>query len=476
MKKFIYFAMLASIAPGFVFAFCGLYVAKTDRKLFNKGSEVIIVRDGNNTVLTMSNDFEGDAKDFAMVVPVPIVIKKSDIKIADQSVFDILNAYSAPRLVEYYDENPCNSDKFYKMESMVDSAPMANASEKDVEKSAVKNKVKIEASYTVGEYDILVLSAKESDGLQNWLTENGYKIPENAKEVLTPYIKSNTKFFVAKVNLKNQKKIGAEKLRPLQIKFSSPKFMLPIRLGMANAKDVQDLIVYAFAKTGQVECTNYRTVEMPTDLDMPMMIKDKFSNFYKAIFTKAWKKNGKNIVLKEYAWDLSGTNYMHCDPCVGTIPEGSDLVKAGVWWLNVNEEYRYSGSATYQESVFMTRLHVRYDRANFPQDLQFQNTPNTENYQARYVLHHDATGDMSCEAANEYKQNLAERKKLEEYNLLKYAGWTKGQHGNYKVAVEPTQKSEGNMSFLFFTTMGGLVLSIIYKAYAANRNNNIFSK
>ena len=32
-----------------------------------------------------------------------------------------------------------------------------------------RSSVKIEAKYLVGEYDILILSAKESSGLKNWL-------------------------------------------------------------------------------------------------------------------------------------------------------------------------------------------------------------------------------------------------------------------------------------------------------------------
>ena len=40
--------------------------------------------------------------------------------------------------------------------------------------------VTIEAQYTVGEYDILILSAQQSSGLETWLRENGYRIPAGA--------------------------------------------------------------------------------------------------------------------------------------------------------------------------------------------------------------------------------------------------------------------------------------------------------
>ena len=54
--------------------------------------------------------------------------------------------------------------------------------------------------------------------------------------------------------------------------------MLPIRLGMANSQGTQDMIVYAFTKTGRVECTNYRTTKMPTDRKVPLFIKDQFGD------------------------------------------------------------------------------------------------------------------------------------------------------------------------------------------------------
>src|SRR5215510_13918764 len=89
-------------------AFCGFYVAKADTKLFNKASQVVLVRQGDRTVLTMANDFRGDPKEFAIVIPVPVVLQKGQIHIGDKALLDHLDAYSAPRLVEYFDEDPCS--------------------------------------------------------------------------------------------------------------------------------------------------------------------------------------------------------------------------------------------------------------------------------------------------------------------------------------------------------------------------------
>src|SRR6187200_1725481 len=335
MKKGAAIILLTAMITHEAAAFCGFYVSKADGTLKNKTSQVILVRDGNRNVITMYNDFKGNFKDFAMVVPVPVVLQKKDIKVVDQAIFNTLNEYSKPRLVEYYDQNPCAQYEYDKalqgkapgIMSEVVVTGYGNAKRKDLG-------VKIEAKYLVGEYDILILSAKESSGLKTWLEENGYKIPAGADEVLEPYIKSNLKFFVVKVNEAEKKKLPGNFLRPIQISFTSPKFMLPIRLGMANADGDQDMIVYAFTKKGRIETTNYRTVSLPTGKNIPLFVKNNFGNFYANLFQNQWDKEGKALAMLEYAWDVSPKNYVKCDPCVATAPSTQDLVQAGVWWLN----------------------------------------------------------------------------------------------------------------------------------------------
>lgn len=408
---------MLAIANYTVFAFCGFYVAKADASLFNNKSEVILVRDGQRTTVTMSSDFKGDVRDFAMVVPVPVVLKQEDIKVVNRSVFSQLDNYSAPRLVEYYDHNPCQP---FVIEELDFSAARSISSDNESVKLVAKSNhgVSIEARYQVGEYDILILSAAESDGLQMWLTENGYKIPATAAEVLTPYIKSKMKFFVVKVNLAKLQSKGESYLSPIQIAFNSPKFMLPIRLGMANSTGTQDMIVYAFSKQGRVECTNYRTVKVPSDRNIPLFIQPKFGEFYSRVFNRAYQHEGRNSVFLEYAWDVTPNYGMKCDPCVGPPPMEQEFVDAGVGsWLG--------------SRIFFTRLHVRYDRAHFPSDLVFQETPNNEYFQARYILTHPAEGDFDCEEGKEYLSTLAAKRKLEVDELTALTGRTYSESAKY---------------------------------------------
>lgn len=410
MKKIILQLLVITVTSQ-VKAFCGFYVAKAGANLYNNKSEVIMVRDGQKTTLTMSNDFKGDVKDFAMVVPVPELLKKEDIKVVNRDVFSKLDAYSAPRIVEYYDPAPCNvvmnESKRKWME--YDMAP-APTSVTTIDKSEFY-KVTIEAQYTVGEYDIIILSAEQSGGLYAWLKDNGYSIPENAKEVLQPYINDRLKFFVVKVNLNNAGSTGFDYLRPIQITYNSDRFMLPIRLGMANSKGFQDLVVYSFTKTGRVECTNYRTEKMPTGNNVPTFVKTQFDSFYIKTFNKQYYKNNKSTVFLEYAWTVTPSFVgVKCDPCVGNPPMGQEFTDAGVSWAN-----------DASQTVFFTRLHVRYSRNEFPQDLMFQVTPNNEHYQARYVVTIPSPY-TDCEPGKIYLKEVEERKVDEVLEFCKLTG------------------------------------------------------
>ncbi len=412
---------LAAVAmTGGAVAFCGFYVAKADTRLFNKASKVAIMRDGERTVLTMSNDYQGDLKEFAMVVPVPVVLEEGQIHVTDNAVIDHLDAYTAPRLVEYFDEDPC-----LVYERMEMAAPMSS-SDDIIVTAAKRNKglgVTIEAEYTVGEYDIVILSAKESGGLATWLRENGYKLPEGADQTLGSYIRQGTKFFVAKVNLKEQSKTGLKYLRPLQIAFESPKFMLPIRLGTLNADGKQELFVFALTRTGRIETTNYRTVKLPTGSNIPVYVKNEFGDFYKAMFAEQVEREAERAVFLEYAWDMNW-----CDPCAADPLSNEELRELGVYWTDSADDgqpitRRRPAPSGGAQDVFVTRLHVSYDAAHFPEDLMFKETGDRENYQGRYVLRHPYRGDAKCEAATDYRASLPKRFEAEAQTLASLTGW-----------------------------------------------------
>jgi hypothetical protein len=411
-------AILAHLATGPASAFCGFYVAQADSKLFNTSSKVVLARDGDQTAITMASDFEGDAKEFAVVVPVPTFIERKQIGVVDPKTIDHLDHYTAPRLVEYHDEDPCHP-------VMMMLATPAAAMPSPVHDVAVVKRygVTIEASYDVGEYDVLILSANQSNGLVNWLTDNKYRIPQGAEDVLGSYIKQNMHFFVAKVNLERMKGLGNNYLRPLQVRYQSPKFMVPLRLGTVNARGPQDLIVYALTREGRVESTNYRTVKIPSGMDIPLYVKDEFGPFYKALFERAVSRENMRAVFVEYAWDLGW-----CDPCAAEPLSNKELVELGARWIGSADDgafrtNRYSGAGG--ADAFVTRLHVRYDAKSFPEDVALMETKDRSTFQGRYVQRHPWQGPSSCAAATSYRSELPARFAQEAKTLEGLTGWNR---------------------------------------------------
>ena len=413
MRLFVLtFLVTLLLWDGTASAFCGFYVAKADSKLFNKASEVAIARSEDKTVITMANDFKGDVKEFAMVVPVPTVIEKGQIHVGDAAVIKHLSDYSAPRLVEYFDNDPCRL--MYPESRTMDMIAKSGAPARAEREKALG--VTVEAQYTVGEYDIIILSANESAGLETWLTENGYRIPKGTSSVLHSYIKQNLKFFVARVNLGEQAKLGLTHLRPLQIAFESPRFMLPIRLGTVNADGPQELFLYFLTKQGRVETTNYRTVRLPEAQEIPLYVKDRFGDFYRDMFTQQVVREQHRGVFLEYAWDMNW-----CDPCAADPLSAAELRSLGVFWLNENG--RTGKGPGRQQNVFLTRLHVRYDAAHFPEDLSFQETSDRGHFQARYILRHPWNGQEDCAAAVAYREQLYGRYERQAETLATLTGW-----------------------------------------------------
>ena len=421
-------------------AFCGFYAGKADANLFNEASQVIVVRDGQRTVLSMLNDYKGPLSEFALVVPTPTTLQKGQVRVAEKLIFERLDAYSSPRLAEYHDADPCqvqfnwgaDNHPPYPIRLMTAPAPaMPTRSNAEASRDKALG-VTVEVQYTLEEYDIVSLSATQSDGLETWLTENGYKIPKGASAALKPYINLGMKFFVAKVNLKEQLKTGYTTLRPLQFAFESEKFMLPLRLGMLNAPPdkPQDLIVYLLTKEGRVESSNYRTVKLPANLNLPHFVKPKFQDFYKAMFDNQATKEQHRAVFTEYFWDMAW-----CDPCAANPLSPTELRGAGVFWVggNADDTFRTMSNPSSGASpnaapgtprpgimpprpvqqgdvqpVVLTRLHVRYTANTFPEDLMFTQTKDRQNWQARYVIQqpYDSSvaqcsakvGQMDCEA------------------------------------------------------------------------------
>ena len=473
------FLVVCSVSE--VSAFCGFFVAKADATLSNSSSRVVIAREGNRSLFMMANDYQGDVKEFTRIVPIPVLPTREQVRIGNPEILDRLDAYTAPRLVQYVDD----TDRLFWQElkpylwtglcislfaffvfviiwiirnqkniililcgllllsgivmaialpSLLNQASKAGGSGGFGQNSA--GSVIVEDRFTLGEYDIVLLNAQQSDGLIDWLTTNDYQVPESARSMFQDYIDNDMKFFVVRVNLEAFKKEGYGLLRPIILDYESPNFMLPIRLGTLNATGEQDLIVHILSPNKFAEVVNYRTTFIPTDStsnlrqpsgdELPAFVRDEFSDFYDSMFQKVYENEGKNVAFLEYAGSLfiDERGLGKCDPC--TLPP-TELI----------ELRELLKSEQLEKFTFVTRLHVRYSEETFPEDLIFQEISqddlleNVKNagkffwnragvvFQGRYVIRRPENDDFSL-AKWRYRSRW-ENRQLQ--NLVDLTGW-----------------------------------------------------
>jgi hypothetical protein len=407
MTKHLTIALLAALltfgASSPARAFCGFYVSGADAPLTNDATLVVMMRDGTRTVLSMQNTYTGPPQDFAMVVPVPVVLHEANVKVLPRDIFAKVERLTAPRLVEYWEQDPCRPQVMYEMAPPMAAAAPAGAPE---EKSAAAHHVKIEARFAVGEYDVVVLSAQDSSGLDAWLHENHYRIPEGAEPYLRPYVQMGMKFFVAKVNVAKVKfeRTGQGKehavLSPLRFHYDADDFSLPVRLGLINSGGKQDLVTVILARGQRYEVANYDNVSMPTNLEVSDATRRQFGSFYASLFDRVVERHPRAVVT-EYSWDAGS-----CDPCPIPPLEDQDLATLGADVLPSAGDQGSGG-------LVVTRLHARYARDTLGDDLHFRPAPaivggrqgmeegakpdSTNNFQARYVIRHKWSGAAACQ-------------------------------------------------------------------------------
>ena len=421
-------ALCASVAastlssPREAEAFCGFYVAGADTQLYNNATMVVLMRDGTRTVLSMANNYQGPPEDFAMVVPVPVVLQEDDVKVLPPEIFDRVDKLAAPRLVEYWEQDPCNPYPYY------DDMPMEAAMVEDEAAGSGPPPrdfgVTIEAQFEVGEYQVVILSATESTGLDKWLRMEKYNIPAGAQPLLEPYVQSGSKFFVAKVDSKKVKfdAQGMAMLSPLRFHYDSPEFALPVRLGLINAQGAQDLLVHILARNVRYEVANYDNVAIPTNIEVKNEVRERFGSFYASLFDHTLTNNPK-AVITEYSWSAGS-----CDPCPEPPLALDELATLGADVLPTFEQAfaKQAVPSDWQWSVpsefVLTRLHARYDQSSLGEDLVFQAAPaivggrehvvsddgqlergaveepgGYNNFQARYIIRHAWEGPIQCD-------------------------------------------------------------------------------
>ena len=324
-------SLLVALSPAYA---CPTIATGTPSALSFDTAQVAIVRQGTRTTFSVSINPVGDPQEFALLMPVPEVLGPDEVRTLDPEIFHTLDAFTAPRRV---DDAGCEQP---------DSDGDTGESEPGGDGG-----VDVEADYLVGEYRVVILSAEESAGLQAWLDDNGFHLPEGAEPRLREYIDAGSFFLAARVAEEAAVADGGT-LSPLQVSYDSEVFAIPIRLATLNSPGVQDMVVYALNERadGRAGISNYPEFEVSDRCIWGDPATDAFAEFYGGQFEAAWN------AVDDAGWtvEFSG-GPADCNPCTSVFPTETDAAELG-----------YTGAL---DGAYFTRLHLRYTPEQAQQDL-----------------------------------------------------------------------------------------------------------
>ncbi|MCB9595228.1 MAG: DUF2330 domain-containing protein [Sandaracinaceae bacterium] len=427
--------------------------------LLNKATVVVMLREGTHTVLSFQNDYFGPAEDFALVVPVPVVLTDDDVTTLDRGLFDRLQAVAAPHMVELFEQDPCPRPRASTrgIDAIAGSALGGSGRGGEAIEGAPPPAVVVEAQFQEGEYDITILGANDSSALERWLTDAGYRLPSGAERHLRPYVQAGMKFFVARVDIGRLREVARRRqaqlarsrawmqtgglgqliegpaverasdptlgrfLSPLRIHYESEEFSLPVRLGLLNSIGEQDLVVHILSPEGRYELANYGNRWVPTNVHVNGRAARDFGRFYDAFFG-ALSGRAPRRVWTEYAGPLTSVADAATQqllgpasgllPCVGCGRAG--LAQADLDALG--EAVVHQGASRLTDYT-LTRLHYRYGQRGLPNDLVFRPgrpmaggiedatgrrlgraaRPATRNeFRVRFIAQHAWAGPLTC--------------------------------------------------------------------------------
>ncbi len=214
---------------------CGGFFCNRDAPVDQSGEDIVfgINSDDGEVTMHVQVAYEGPSEDFAWIVPVS---QNPEVGVSTDQLFFELDWRTRPTFnIEYVERHRCENDNTYQdydySSYSASSAPAADSAGGTVE---------VVQQGQVGPYEQVVLRAETTEGLLDWLQDNGYDLPDSLDSVLTPYVDSESYFLALK--LQSDRDVGD--LVPLALTYPGDAASIPIQLTSVAATN--DMRVRAY--------------------------------------------------------------------------------------------------------------------------------------------------------------------------------------------------------------------------------------
>jgi hypothetical protein len=322
-------------------AFPGFLASKTKTAIKVNSTQVVLMKKGNVTAVTVMSDYEGPLEPFAMVLVVPPDVSADHVTTLKREYVDRLDAISAPRFHEYWEQDPCDPGPVEQewqrnMKADASSAFLGGGDmPQSTQKVAKELSLDVQAKQKEGEYSFTLLGKDES--VAAWLKNKGYTLPPGAEQAVQPYLQAGMRLVVAQVDTNRIELVGGDRaqLSPIRFWTEQPYAAIPDRVGLVNAGGKQELIVYVLDPEQRYESKNYKNLFPPTNVEVDFSVKERIGEFYAALQDIIEQKS-PGAFLNEFAWPSDGCG----QPCATEPIAIAEMLSLGgdVFELSVPKE------------------------------------------------------------------------------------------------------------------------------------------
>ena len=227
MKKLILGTLLVGLLlmPSTTALADGGFFIDIGKDIYQPSQKAVILYADGREDLILSVRYEGNADDFAWVVPVP---SRPNVEVADPELFwELANLTRKPVLHESNGFLPGVGNY---------EGPGVDVLEEKV----------------VGPYDVAILSAGDPASLTDWLNSKGYSFPESGEKIIEEYIRNGWYFVASKISTgKEASGLAEGTIEPLLLSFKTDRIVYPLRITSVSS-DFCEVLLYVFTEQAVV--------------------------------------------------------------------------------------------------------------------------------------------------------------------------------------------------------------------------------
>ena len=228
--------------------------------------------------------------------------------------------------------------------------------------STLGSAVTVEASGTAGIFKYVVLSARDSKALKDWLDSHQYSVPPGAAEVLERYVRAGWYWLAMRVR---PDKAEQPTLTPHPIVYSyrANSLTYPLAISRLSAAAETEVVLYVLART-RWRCANWANMtlrELTARGKLSEMIlgrrlvaddESPSGTNYETLFSAETSRRQGRLFVTEFADSLHKPHYYH--------PQDQDLLR----------KMRKIGGPKLPEPLYLTRLRAVIPRSAMDRDVE----------------------------------------------------------------------------------------------------------